>query len=195
MTRTLFAVLSAVLFSGCVVFRGELEADPVTHMLLQLPALALAGVLLLLATDLRFVKLPAYFANAITLVAVFAVFFWMLPRYIDASLINPFVEFAKFLTLPTLVGASLALAWRQAHPFLRGFLKANAISMLGVLGFLYIHAPLRICNSYLVSDQQRLGYGFLIAAIAVSLAWTFPLFFPSPSETGASQSKTNKVTV
>lgn len=178
MMRSLPAVMSLALFMGCLLFRQRLEADPVTHMLLLLPALALAGGLLLQATDLRSLQLSAPTAAALVLVSLFTGLFWMLPRYIDASLTEPLVELAKFVSLPTLAGAFLALGWRQVHPFLRGFLKANVISMLGVLGFLYIHAPVRICNSYLVSDQERLGFGFLFAAAGVSLAWALPLFFP-----------------
>lgn len=192
--RPLPAVTSLILFIVCLLFRQRLEGDPVTHMLVLLPALALAGGLLLLATDLRFLELPASLASALVLVSLFTGLFWMLPRYIDASLTDPLVELAKFVSLPTLAGALLALAWRRVHPFLRGFLKANAISMLAVLGFLYIHAPVRICNSYLVSDQERLGYGFLFAAAGVSLAWAVPLFFPPAGTPDLPQSQIKEVT-
>lgn len=192
--RLLPAAVSLILFVGCLLLRQRLEADPVTHMLVLLPALALAGGLLLLATDLRSFRLSAATASALVLVSLFSGLFWMLPRYIDASLTDPLVELVKFVSLPTLVGVSLTLAWRQVHPFLRGFLKANAISMLGVLGFLYIHAPVRICNSYLVSDQERLGYGFLFAAAGVSLAWALPLFFPLPGSPDLPKSHIKEVT-
>jgi hypothetical protein len=113
-----------------------------------------------------------------SLVAVFAILFWMLPRYIDAALIDPVVALAKFVSIPLFVGGSLAIGWAGAHPFLRGFVKANAISMLGVLAFLYLHAPVRICNSYLVADQERLGFAFLMAAIGLGAGWAIPLFMP-----------------
>jgi hypothetical protein len=54
--------------------------------------------------------------------------------------------------------------------------------MLGVLAFLYIHAPVRICNSYLVADQERLGFAFLMTAIGLAIAWAIPLFTPPPRE-------------
>ncbi len=86
------------------------------------------------------------------------------------------MELAKFFSIPLLIGIPLAVFWEHAHPIVRGFLKANALSMLGVLAFLYIHAPIRICNNYLVSDQERLGWGFLFMAFALALIWVVPLF-------------------
>lgn len=175
-------LLALALLGACIVFRPFLEHDPVTHVLVLLPALAAAGWMMAAGFESRSWQLDESSANALTLLSVFAILFWMLPRYIDASLTNPLVEVAKFVSIPLCVGAVLALAWRSAHPFLRGFLKANALSMLGVLAFLYTHAPVRICNSYLVSDQERLGFGFLIVALFLTVAWGIPLFFPSDNK-------------
>ena len=170
--------LSLGLLGFCVLFRQSLGADPVMHVLVQLPVLAFSGALFVTSLGARHLCITEPLANALSLVAVFAILFWMLPRYIDAVLVDPRIEFAKFVSIPVFVGGSLALGWKKSHPFLRGFLKANAISMLGVLSFLYIHAPMRICNSYLVADQERLGFGFLMTAAGLGLAWAIPLFFP-----------------
>ena len=178
MVSPLRIALSLGLLGLCVLFRQSLEADPVMHVLVQLPVLAFSGALFVAGLGARHLRVTEPLANALSLVAVFAILFWMLPRYIDAALVDPVIEFAKFVSVPVFVGGSLALGWEKSHPFLRGFLKANAISMLGVLSFLYIHAPVRICNSYLVSDQERLGFGFLMTAAGLGLAWVLPLFFP-----------------
>ena len=171
-------VLSFVLLIACALFREPLERDPVTHVLLLLPALATGGWLLARALVGNRARLRRADANALTLLGVFAILFWMLPRYIDASLTDPTVAAAKFVSIPLLVGAVFAVSWLQCHPFVRGFLKANALSMLGILAFVYTHAPVRICNSYLVSDQERLGFGFLTAALVLAVVWAIPLFFP-----------------
>jgi len=176
MKQTSLLILAALLFLECSAFRHTLERDPVTHVLVLLPALAAAGWLAATALTAHGWKLAEAHANSVTLISVFTIAFWMLPRYIDASLTDPMVEAAKFVSLPLLVGAALAVAWPSTHPILRGFLKANAISMLGVMAFLYTHAPIRICNSYLVQDQEQLGYAFLCLAIALSVAWAIPLF-------------------
>jgi len=179
--RALPLIAALGLLGLCIVFRQPLEADPVTHVLLQLPLLAIAGALLAHALGAQRLRLSEPHAAAFTLIAVFAILFWMLPRYIDAALAEPLVEAAKFVSIPLLVGGALAVGWDRSHPFVRGFLKANAISMLGVLAFLYIHAPVRICNSYLVADQERLGFGFLFAAFGLAIVWSVPLFI-SPRE-------------
>ncbi len=173
-TKTIIALS---LFCACLVFHEKLESDPVTHVLVQLPLLAFTGALIVS----RFVIGNGTWNRggfAALLIALFAFAFWMLPRSIDAVLTSPFVNAAKFVLVPLLIGAPLAIGWRRAHPLLQGFLKAQAISMLGILAFLYTHAPIRICNAYLVSDQERLGYGFLFAALGVSLIWIIPLFKP-----------------
>ena len=176
-------ILSLGLLGGCLLFRQPLEADPVMHVLVQLPLLAISGGLFFTALGGRNLRIIEPWANALSLVAVFAILLWMLPRFIDAALINPVVEFAKFVSIPVFVGGSLAVGWAKSNPFLRGFLKANAISMLGVLAFLYIHAPVRICNSYLVADQERLGFAFLISAVGLGFSWAIPLFVLPPKET------------
>ena len=182
MVSPLRIALSLGLLGLCVLFRQSLEADPVMHVLVQLPVLAFSGALFVAGLGARHLRVTEPLANALSLVAVLAILFWMLPRYIDATLVNPVIEFAKFVSIPVFVGGSLALGWEKSHPFLCGFLKANAISMLGVLSFLYIHAPVRICNSYLFADQERLGFGFLISAVSLGIAWAIPLFFPPPKE-------------
>lgn len=175
--------LSIGLLGFCVLFRQPLEADPVMHVIVQLPLLAISGGLCAAGMGVRDLRISEPLANAFSLIAVSAILFWMLPRLIDASLTDPVVEFAKFASIPIFVGGSLAVGWAKSHPFLRGFLKANAISMLGVLAFLYTHAPVRICNSYLVIDQERLGVAFLITAIGLSIAWAVPLFAPPQRNT------------
>ena len=170
-------IVAAGLICVCFLLRQPLESDPVTHVLVQLPALAVTGALF---APIFSVDGGAWNRGGIPtlLVALFAIVFWMLPSSIDSALTSPVVEAAKFVSVPFLIGVPLAMGWKRAHPLLRGFIKAQAISMLGILAFLYTHAPVRICNAYLVGDQERLGYGFLFAALGVSLLWIIPLFNP-----------------
>lgn len=169
------------LIAACAVFRVPLEADPVTHMLVQLPTLAWAGWLLADAalSHRRARPVSDFNAGGVAglLMVLFGIAFWMLPRSIDGALTSPAMEAAKFLTVPLLIGAPLRCSWSRAHPLLRGFLMSNALSMLGVLAWLYTAAPIRVCNSYLVSDQQRLGVAFLVVALGLALAWGGRLFF------------------
>ena len=171
-------MVAALLIALCAVFRVLLESDPVTHVIVQLPVLAFAGWLAAGAFPVSKAVAWRYDAGGLAGVQalIFTVAFWMLPRSIDGALDEPMMEFAKFVSIPLLVGAPAAWSWPRLQPVLRGFLKANAISMMGILAFLYTHAPIRICNSYLVSDQERLGMAFLCVSFGLSIFWTLPLF-------------------
>lgn len=174
--RMLQALAAITIFAVCLIFRHWMEAHPATHALVLLPLLAISGWLAVMALGLDLDRIKRSVATAISLFVVFTILFWMLPRWIDASLVDPWTELAKFVSAPLLIGGGIALGWRRTHPLFRGFLKANAISMLGVMSFLYTHAPVRICNSYLVSEQEQLGFGFLFAAFGLSVLWSVPLF-------------------
>lgn len=102
---------------------------------------------------------------------VLALAFWMLPRSLDMALANPAMEFAKFVSLPLLVGLPLALSWSRLPSIGRGFIAANLVSMLVVLGWLYLVSPMRLCNYYLLDQQRVLGWALLLLAAAVLVVW------------------------
>ncbi len=164
-------VLAAGLFVLAAITQMWVAADPVIHVLVQFPLLGLCGYLL--GRD-RFI--PGHWAGSALALAIFFFLFWMLPRSIDDALAHWQIHVMKFITLPLGTGLPLALSWKYLPPVLKGFLKAQCITMFGILGFLYTHAPVRICNSYLLDDQIRLGYGFFYLACGLSVFWTIPVF-------------------
>jgi hypothetical protein len=108
--------------------------------------------------------------------AIFTILFWMVPRSIDSAVAYPGYEMFKFVSLPC-AGAALALSFPRTHPLLAGALKANVISMLAVLAWVYTAAPVRLCNAYLGSDQRMLGAGMAVLAGVLSINWGFGLLF------------------
>jgi len=159
--------------------RRGLEAEMVTHMLVQIPLLALSGVLLVSAAGgcMRRILEP-YNESGLSgmLVVLFASSFWMLPRALDAALDRPAMELFKFVSLPLLVGAPLAVSWGRLGPVGRGFVLANTISMIAALGWLYRQSPVRLCNYYLIDQQVVLGDCLLWVALAWGLACTARAF-------------------
>lgn len=133
----------------------------------QYPLIMLGGLLVgrRLARDRRaeWTAAPTLVGAAVTLA------FWLLPRWIDAALAEPAAGMARSLSLWLLAGAPLGWGWSQAGPLLRGFVLANAASMLAVMGWLQLAVPMRLCNAYLLSDQRLLGTGFLVAAATLIL--------------------------
>jgi hypothetical protein len=159
-----------------------LESRLASHLAVLLPGLGAAGWLV--GSALRG---PAGAMNRKwnaagipgLLAAAFTVAFWMLPRALDDSLRDWAMEGAKLLTLPLLAGAPLGLSWPLLGPILRGVVKAQFVSMLGALGWLYSVAPVRLCASYLQSDQQTVGLICLVAAAVLAVNWSAPWFFAS----------------
>jgi len=169
-------VASGVLFAiGCLV-QTWVAADPVIHVLIQMPLLAAAGYVL----PRRFI-LPRSGLGPVLVLVFVTLAIWMLPRSVDAALSSSVWHLAKFVTIPLGIGFALSLSWPRIGPVLRGFIKAQLVSMLLFLGFLYTHAPIRICNSYLIDDQHRLGLGFVYVALGLTLYWIVPVFIGAPT--------------
>ncbi len=157
-----------------------LESRMVLHMLVQIPLLVLVGWLFGMAArplTLKWCDQWNRFGLPGILLALFTLGFWMLPQNLDASLSTWTFELGKLLALPFLCGLPLALSWKQTVPMVRGFLQTNLISMLLFLSWLYAYAPVRICNNYLINDQQQLAVWLLYGAGLLSLYWSVGLFF------------------
>lgn len=156
-----------------------LEGRLITHVLVQLPALVLCGYVfgLSLRTGAARISESWNHGGATGIAVVLpAAAIWMLPRAVDAAIDSTWVEVAKFVTVPLLVGMPLALSVPQFGPITFGFLKAKFISMALFLGWLFSVAPVRLCNSYLADDQVLVGAAWLAIAAAAVLSWTVPLF-------------------
>jgi hypothetical protein len=174
-----FGLGTLFLFLATPAARGWLEATMSSHMLVQIPLLGAIGVIgCRLLPERRQDALLAAAGGAIpcVLLAIFASSWWMLPRALDAALADPLTEAAKFVSLPALVGLPLALAWRQLSAIGRGFVWTNFISMLAVLGWLYIAAPVRVCNNYLVDEQGQAGWLMVKLAVLIFAGWLGTLF-------------------
>lgn len=173
------------LFLAMPAARTTLEAVMSAHMLVQMPLLAAIGFIagrLLPGRWQDSLLAAAGGATPCVLLALFASSYWMLPRALDAVLTNPLAETAKFVSLPTLVGLPLALAWQRLPIVGQGFILTNFISMLAVIGWLYIAVPARICNNYLPDQQTKAGWLMVALAVLLFAAWLARLFVGGASE-------------
>ncbi len=166
------------------VARDWLESTMTAHMLLQIPLLALmggvaCGLLPEYIRDRFLVRIGG--AIPCVVVALFVSSYWMLPRALDAALTESLAELAKFISFPMLVGVPLVLAWKHLSLIGRGFVLTNFFSMLAVLGWLYIVAPVRVCNSYLVNDQENAGWLMVLLAGFLFIGWLGSLFIDNGS--------------
>lgn len=165
------ACAAALIVLASPVARQTLEARLVTHMLVQMPLLALIGFGVARAISADPPRWLAAWNRAGTtglLLALFVAMFWMLPRAMDAALVDARFEAGKFVSLP-LAGSAVAWSYPQAGPIVKGVLNAHVVSAFGIMGWAYLAAPARLCNGYLASDQQAAGAGLLAAGLALSV--------------------------
>lgn len=164
--------------------RALLETSMAGHMLIQIPLLVVAGAHLggNLPASWR-ATLHPWDPHGLTglLLASFTLTLWMLPRALDAALETPEIAALKFLTLPLLAGAPLRWSWPRLPSVARGALWSKLLSMLGVMGWLYLEAPVRVCNSYLVNDQVMVGRLMLVALAVLAAVLVLRAFWgPRP---------------
>lgn len=152
--------------------RQWLESVMILHMLVQIPLLAGAGALMVMDLPGTWrARLASWNRNGISgiLMAAAASSWWMVPRALDAALASPAMELAKFVSLPLFVGVPLAVSWSWLGGIGRGFVIANVLPMWAVVGWLYLVAPVRVCNFYLVEDQAVAGAGLIAASSGLGL--------------------------
>jgi hypothetical protein len=152
--------------------RGLLEGMMIAHMLVQIPLLAVAGGLAVTALSPRQkARLASWNEGGVAgiLMAIIASSWWMVPRALDWALLSPRMETLKFVSLPLFVGAPAALSWPKLSGVARGFVIANVLPMWTVVGWLYMAAPVRVCNFYLTDQQVTAGVGLLAASSALAV--------------------------
>jgi len=171
MNRALVGV-SLILLLALPGSRGLLEREMITHMLIQIPLLAMAGVLISSGIPRRWrTRIAAWNGGGIsgTLLAVIVSSWWMVPRALDTVLSSPGAELWKFVSLPLFVGLSAALSWPALGIIGRGFVVVNVLPMWAVVGWLYVAAPVRVCNYYLIDQQVVAGKGLLWVSVSLAV--------------------------
>lgn len=152
---------------------AALESSMSRHMLIQYPALMLGGALLSAAvpdvvrhrlTPWNTLGLSGFVAVALCVAVL------MIPRVLDLALVDPRVETGKIVALVA-SGALLRHSWQLGGLLIQAFFLGNALPMMAVAGWLYESAPARLCNAYLLDDQQNLGQGLIWLSIVIPLVW------------------------
>lgn len=180
--QRLAPAFAAVLFAILLLppARHGLEGSMTAQMLVQIPLLIGVGWLLPAA-------LPPWLGEGIArwnqhgissvVLASLAGMFWMLPRSLDAAVGEPWMAVAKFASVPLLIGLPLGLGWPRMGFVVRGVFLLELIATFFRLGWLYLVSPVRLCNNYLLDDQQRAGQYMLVigsvilAGVMAKLLW------------------------
>lgn len=166
--------------------RGTLEASMTLHMLVQFPLLALAGWLFARALPQGWrARLHAWNAHGIAglLYVALAMALLMVPRLLDLAVADLRIEAAKVTAL-VLAGAALQLSWTRAGKLVQGFFLGNVLPMTAAVGQLFQDSPLRLCNAYLLDDQDRVGTALVALALLAGAAWLADLMRTVARERG-----------
>ena len=172
------AVIFAILLPPPVMH--ALQARMAAQMLVQIPLLIAVGYWLRAAVPQRLAAaIAAWNLNGLSglLLATFAAAFWMLPRSLDAAATEPLFTLAKFVSVPLLIGLPMGLSWPRMNFVVRGVFLLELIAMFFRLGWLYLISPIRLCNNYLLDDQQHTGQymlmigGTVLLWVAIKLLW------------------------
>ncbi|MES2501276.1 MAG: hypothetical protein V4545_01630 [Pseudomonadota bacterium] len=146
-------------------FKYLLASSMVIHMLIQIPALVLAGYWLTAQNK------PLNSALSLSLSCwlwiLLASTFWMLPISLDKALISSNWDIFKIITL-VLSGMLLKLAF-AGPKVLSLFFAGSSLMMLFSVGHFYQDSESRLCNSYLLATQQTTGLGLMLLAAALLL--------------------------
>ncbi|EIL97446.1 hypothetical protein RHOFW104T7_10220 [Rhodanobacter thiooxydans] len=160
--------------------RAWLESRMSLQMLVQIPLLITVGWLLSAALPPRLGEgIARWNRHGISslVLASLAGMFWMLPRSLDAAIGEPWMAVAKFASVPLLIGLPLGLGWPHMGFVVRGVFLLELTATFFRLGWLYLVSPIRLCNNYLLDDQQRAGEAMLVigslllAGVAIKLLW------------------------
>lgn len=161
MTRYAVAglVLCLLALPGARLF---FEGSMTRHMLVQFPMLAFISFWFAEVLPREWMRrlnswngygTSGLFATALLLTIL------MIPRVLDLALVDGRVELAKWLAL-LLCGAAMRLSWQPAGWLVQGFFLGNMLPMM-VVGYLLESSPVRLCNAYLLGDQESLGQSLI----------------------------------
>lgn len=141
------------------------------HMLVQIPALWLAGALMAWPgranhpyNHWNMAGVPGLLAASLVLA------FWMLPIALDHAVASAVWDAAKALSL-LLAGAVGLVSWRGAPLVIQSFFVGNAAWMSIAIGMLYQDDGPRLCNAYLLDDQGNTGSLLVLVSLAAGGLW------------------------
>jgi len=140
------------------------------HMHMQMPLLAIAGMLMYPIFKKWF---PNFFErwneNGIPGMMLFLiiVIYWLFPRTMDEALTYTSTEVFKFISWPFLAGIPLRDSWGKLQQKYKDISLLIIVGLYGAMGMLYIFTEEQLCNNYLIVEQRALGWGFLIIAISL----------------------------
>ena len=178
-----YLLMSLALLAMAVLLAAPLTRTMARHMLVHIPLILASGLCMGAFLQVhawpqgRFLRstrklwgkynelgIPGLLAGS--LVAAY----WMIPKSLDDALFSSGAALGKYVSL-FLAGVLLFDALRRSNRVIKLFFLGNFSWMTAIAGLLYQDATRRICNAYLLGDQEVAGQGLVLLAILVPLVW------------------------
>ena len=180
----LYGLGSALLWVLAVALKGSLTRSMSMHMLVHIPLIVASGALACRAWSLSGYRLRGRLSHRISalyqagnqyglagLLAVgFVGAYWMIPKVLDSVLLSVWVDLIKFVLLFA-AGALLIDSIERANAAIKLFFIGNFCWMMAIAGILYQDDSVRLCNFYLLDDQDIAGKGLVVLAVILPILW------------------------
>lgn len=166
---------TSVLLIGWLVFTTLLlpllQQSLIAHLFIAIPGLVLFGYLIgrIVLPEPNAVAKWNQTGIPLMLLASLFFLFWMIPRFLDASIQQLDFYLLKVFSLTFLCGLPLAWALNKTSYITLNFFRIEFIATLFRMAWLFITAKERLCINYLYSEQAQVGKIFLVLAILFSL--------------------------
>lgn len=179
-----YALGSALLLIAAIVFRHALTSSMALHMIVHIPGILVAGVMAGYALLARYGvsekepsgwawrqyrKYNGYGVPGLLLATLLGAY-WMIPKALDQVLASAPADVLKFVVLFS-VGVIMADSLKRSNTVIKLFFVGNFCWMMAVVGMMYQQDTSRLCNFYLLNDQQYAGIGLVILSIALPVLW------------------------
>ena len=162
-----------LLLLSVVAARNRLESDMALHMLVEFPILVGVGWLFASSAGERLrARIAPFNVQGLSglLYALSVSALWMIPRALDATQVDPWIELGKFVSLLG-AGAALQLSWTRAGTVVQAFALLHWAWMTASVGMLYQDTDVRLCNFYLTDQQALSGTGLVGLAGLALVVW------------------------
>lgn len=166
---------SSVLLSSWLIYATllipHLQQGLITHLFVAIPGLIVFGYII----GKTVLPEPSFIAKwnrtgvPLLLLASLLFLFWMIPRFLDASIQQQNFYLLKIFSLTFLCGLPLAWSLKKASYITFNFFRIEFIATLFRMTWLFMTAQERLCINYLYSEQALVGKVFLMLAILCSL--------------------------
>jgi hypothetical protein len=169
--RALIAAL--LILMGLALTREWMQAHMARHMLLQMPALAIAGWWLHraggAALQARLHPWNRYGLTGLIFIQCLAAF-WMVPRALDLALSSALMELMKYVGW-IVAGVLLRQSMRQSNLMVQVFTLGNVLMMVAAVSDIYATTADRLCNFYSIGDQVSTAQGLWVLLAAITAVW------------------------